>query len=140
MLNELLEYEENNDIGNLTRAERREFQQWISEALEQQPCEDTVSREVLKQELQEHLDFFVNAYGNFRGMSLSDKIRVDEITNCIAMVVTVPPVKPSYNSIKTELDHVIDEVIKRIEETRDKDKLCEYPYNRCIDIVREVLG
>jgi hypothetical protein len=36
LLNELLEYEENNDIGNLTRAERREFQQWISEALEQQ--------------------------------------------------------------------------------------------------------
>ena len=33
----------------------------------------------------------------------------------------------------------IDEIIKRIEQTRDKDKLCEYPYNRCIDIVREVL-
>lgn len=25
LLNELLNYEENNDIGNLTRAERREF-------------------------------------------------------------------------------------------------------------------
>jgi hypothetical protein len=37
LLNELLEYEENNDIGNLTRAERREFQQWINEALEQEP-------------------------------------------------------------------------------------------------------
>lgn len=23
-----------------------------------------------------------------------------------------------------------------IEEARDKDKLCEYPYNRCIDILR----
>lgn len=34
----------------------------------------------------------------------------------------------------------VDGIIKRIEETRDKDKLCEYPYNRCIDIVREVLG
>jgi hypothetical protein len=34
----------------------------------------------------------------------------------------------------------IDKIIKRIEQTRDKDKLCEYPYNRCIDIVREVLG
>lgn len=44
LLNELLEYEENNDIGNLTRAERREFQQWISEALEQEPCEDAISR------------------------------------------------------------------------------------------------
>ena len=37
LLNELLEYEEKNDIGLLTRAERREFQQWISEALEQEP-------------------------------------------------------------------------------------------------------
>ena len=40
LLNELLKYEENNDIGNLTRTERREFQQWISKALEQEPCED----------------------------------------------------------------------------------------------------
>lgn len=37
LLNELLEYEEKNDIGNLTRTDRREFQQWISEALEQEP-------------------------------------------------------------------------------------------------------
>jgi len=37
LLNELLEYEENNDIGNLTRAERQEFQQWISKALEHDP-------------------------------------------------------------------------------------------------------
>jgi len=37
LLNELLKYEEKNDIGNLTRAERREFQQWISKALDQEP-------------------------------------------------------------------------------------------------------
>ena len=36
LLNKLLEYEENNDIGHLTRVERREFQQWISNALEQE--------------------------------------------------------------------------------------------------------
>lgn len=34
----------------------------------------------------------------------------------------------------------IDEIIKRIEETRDKDQIAEYPYNRCIKIIREVLG
>lgn len=41
LLNGLLEYEEKNDIGNLTRAERGEFQQWVK-ALEQEPknCED----------------------------------------------------------------------------------------------------
>lgn len=36
LLNELLDYEENNDIGNLTRAERGEFQQWVK-SLEQEP-------------------------------------------------------------------------------------------------------
>lgn len=35
LLNRLLEIEEKNDIGNLTRAERGEFQQWVK-ALEQE--------------------------------------------------------------------------------------------------------
>lgn len=39
LLNELLEIEEKNDIGNLTSTDRREFQQWV-EDLEQEPCED----------------------------------------------------------------------------------------------------
>lgn len=56
--------------------------------------QDTISREALRQKLQDHHDFFVNAYGNFRGMSLNDKARVDEIDNCIAMVVNAPSVTP----------------------------------------------
>jgi len=32
------------------------------------------------------------------------------------------------------------EIIRRIEDTKSKDKLCEYPYIRCIDIVKEVFG
>lgn len=36
LLNELLEIEEKNDIGNLTSTDRREFQQWV-EDLEQEP-------------------------------------------------------------------------------------------------------
>ena len=46
LLNELLKYEENNDIGNLTRAERREFQQWISKALEQESVLDEIRAEI----------------------------------------------------------------------------------------------
>jgi acetylornithine deacetylase/succinyl-diaminopimelate desuccinylase-like protein len=46
LLNELLEYEEKNDIGNLTRADRREFQQWISEALEQESILDKIRAEI----------------------------------------------------------------------------------------------
>lgn len=29
----------------------------------------------------------------------------------------------------------LDSIIADIEAARDKDKLCEYPYNRCIDIL-----
>ena len=61
---------------------------------EQEPCEDCVSRKSIKQKLQEHHDFFVNAYGGFSNLPQNDKSRVDEITNCIAMVVNEPPVNP----------------------------------------------
>ncbi len=64
------------------------------EALEQEPCEDTISRKSIKQKLQEHHDFFVNAYGGFSNLPQNDKSRVDEIINCIAMVVNEPSVTP----------------------------------------------
>lgn len=32
---------------------------------------------------------------------------------------------------------VLDKIIAQIEQTRDKDKIAEYPYNRCIRIVEE---
>lgn len=34
----------------------------------------------------------------------------------------------------------VTKAIKLMEEARDKDKLCEYPYNRCINIVKEELN
>ena len=34
LLNKLIEIEEKNDIGNLTRSERAEFQLWIKEIIE----------------------------------------------------------------------------------------------------------
>ena len=39
-----------------------------------------------------------------------------------------------------EIDKKVEEAIRRMEEARDKDKLCEYPYNRCIRILREVMN
>lgn len=64
------------------------------EVLEQEPCEDCISRKSLKHKLQEHHDFFVNAYGGFSNLPQNDKSRVDEITNCIAMVVNEPSIQP----------------------------------------------
>lgn len=33
----------------------------------------------------------------------------------------------------------LDSIISQIEQARDKDKLCEYPYNRCIEILRRAV-
>jgi hypothetical protein len=56
--------------------------------------DDCISRKSIKQKLQENYDFFVNAYGGFGNLPQSDKSRVDEISNCIAMVVNEPPATP----------------------------------------------
>ena len=74
--------------------EIREAKKMAIKALEQEPCEDIISRKSIKQKLQEHHDFFVNAYGGFSNLPQNDKSRVDEITNCIAMVVNEPSVTP----------------------------------------------
>lgn len=33
--------------------------------------------------------------------------------------------------------NTFDKIINKIEQARDKDKLCKYPYYRCIDIIKE---
>ena len=68
------------------------------QALDQQPCEDCISREDLKRKLQEEHDLYVNAYGGFSNLPLKEKARVDEITSCIAEVVNMPSV---YSQPKT---------------------------------------
>ena len=95
----------------------------VLKVLEQQTCDDCISRQAIIR--------LVEQYPNIIG---------NRCVGLMADIKHLPSVTPSYNSVKTELYHVIDEIIIRIEQTRDKDKLCEYPYNRCIDIVKEVLG
>ena len=34
-------------------------------------------------------------------------------------------------------EDTLDRIITQIEQVREKDKLCEYPYNRCINIIKE---
>lgn len=53
---------------------------------------DYISRESIRQKLQKHHDLFVKAYGGY--IPWNEKIRVDEISNCIAMVVNEPSVYP----------------------------------------------
>lgn len=54
---------------------------------------DTISRQAIIEKLKEHHDFFVNAYNGFENMPSNIKLRVDEITNCIAEVVNIPAVQ-----------------------------------------------
>ena len=79
---------------------------------------DCISRKSIKQKLQEHHDFFVNAYGGFSNLPQNDKSRVDEIINCIAMVVNEPPVTPQPRWIP---------VSERLPDT-DDEVLCWYEY------------
>lgn len=51
---------------------------------------DLIDRQSLKQKLQKHRDFFIGAYGGY--LPQNDKSRVDEIENCIAMVLNEPSV------------------------------------------------
>ena len=81
--------EDNIDYAGVSEAYKMAFK-----ALAQQSCEDTISRKALKHKLQEHHDFLVNTYGGFSNLPQNDKTRVDEISNCIAMVVNEPSVKP----------------------------------------------
>lgn len=62
---------------------------------EQELCEDAISRESIKRKLKEHHDFFVDSYGGFSNLPRDDKSRVDEITNCIAIVLNEPSIHKS---------------------------------------------
>jgi methyl coenzyme M reductase subunit C-like uncharacterized protein (methanogenesis marker protein 7) len=51
-----------------------------------------VDADVLKEKLEDHHNFFVEACGSFEGMTFKEKARVDEIINCIAEVVNAPTI------------------------------------------------
>lgn len=36
-----------------------------------------------------------------------------------------------------EQTNTLDKIITRIEQAREKDKLCKYPYSRCIEIIKK---
>ena len=83
---------------------------------EQEPCDDAISRKAIKQRLQDHRDFFINAYGeNINRVHENDKARVDEIDNCIAEVINMPSVQPSrkghWIDVKEQMPEPLQSVI-----------------------------
>ena len=99
------------------------------EALEQKPCEDCISRQAIKRKLQEHHDFFIHAYGGFSNLSQNDKSRVDEITNCIAMVVNEPSVTPKEKTGWIPVSERLPENHKDVLICLSSDKICIGCYN-----------
>jgi len=70
------------------------------------------------------------------------------VNECVRLIKELPPVQPltvtDFADKCRECGKIqgtkSKEIIKRIEEARDKDKIAEYPYNRCIKIIKEVMG
>ena len=51
-----------------------------------------IDADALADKLQQHRDFFVNAWCGFRNLPAQDKARVDEITHCIAEITNAPTI------------------------------------------------
>ena len=64
-----------------------------------------IDADALKAKLQKHHDFFIDAWNengvDYNGMPIPDKSRVDEITNCIAMVQNAPTIEPTFGVFKS---------------------------------------
>ena len=51
-----------------------------------------IDADALKNKLQQHHDFFVNAWDGFREMPIQDKVRCDELSNSIAEIFNAPSI------------------------------------------------
>lgn len=51
-----------------------------------------IDADALNNKLQQHHDFFVNAWGGFREMPIQDKARCDELSNSIAEIFNAPSI------------------------------------------------
>ena len=118
-------------------------------ALEQQPCEDCISRT----EVIDIINFEDKWLFDAKSHNADTKIAFSGLKS---RVKDLPSVTPSDKALKEAYDKGFEygvkewfasktkpyeEIIKRIEQVRDNDKNAgEYPYNRCIEIIREVMG
>lgn len=71
-----------------------------------------IDANALKEKLQAHHDFFVDAWGGFSNLPPKDKARVDEITHCIAEICNAPTVDAvpaeKYNELNVRYKKMIE--------------------------------
>lgn len=77
--------------------------------------DELISRKAVLDKLQEHHDFYINAYGDrfdFRDLAQKDdKARVDEITTIQAFIMELPTI-PQTDSVLDSIKAEIEEEIK----------------------------
>ena len=117
----------------------------LNGAQKQQPCGDAVSRAYIESIVEELENICMN--GDEHILSLLSNIK-----NAPSVTPSDKALKEAYIKgydygvkdwfkAKTEKPDIKAEIINRIEQVRDMDKNAgEYPYNRCIEIIKEVMG
>lgn len=113
-----------NLIALVVMPTEKEFEhlEWLLKThYNKQPCENCISREAVIETFSELYDMW-DDYPNVRK-------EFDKIYDKLRTLPSVQPQRPNIN-----------QAIEKMEQARDKDKLCEYPYNRCIDILKEVFN
>ena len=73
----------------------------------------------------------------------TDYIKINEALDMAIKVLEKVSVVPYGQALQEAFDKDFkkEQLIKRIEQVRDNDmNVGEYPYNRCIEIIREVMG
>lgn len=86
-----------------------------------QPCEDCISREMA-----------IDAIKNIHPVDTEYHCTLYDEVDVMYVLKDLPSVTPTSDAL--------DKIINKIEQTRDKDKIAEYPYNRCIRIIEEYKG
>lgn len=117
-------------------------------ALEQQPCEDAVSREAAI----DIINFEDKWLFDAKSHNADTKIAFSGLKLRVKNLPSVTPSDALKEAYLKGYDYGVkdwfasktkpyEEIISRIEQVRDLDKnVGEYPYNRCIEIIKEVMG
>lgn len=93
----------------------------ISVNLHLQPYEDYISRQMA-----------IDAIKNIHPVDTEYHCTLYDEVDVMYVLKELPSVTP--------ISDALDKIINKIEQTRDKDKIAEYPYNRCIRIIEEYKG
>ena len=114
---------------------------------------DLISRDELLSKLKRRKKFFIDAWGSFHLLSITDKSRVDELDACIAEVTNAPTIAEKYQLSKetstntstelisrTEAIEVMVDVIEAIEKNEESEVVDRFAYPTIKDYAEEAFS